>query len=304
MGKKFQKAKKIWNVIVSDWKTHYRLVFTNEQTHEPRFVIKQITIQKIVVVTVITIFVLIALTALLISLTPLRVYVPGYTTQKEYRLYKQTAAKVDSLEQMLAYNQQYIDNFQALLDDKVPGSTEMDKDAETTPQVHYTDRNKENIKATEALEEEAEMILGRINESNDNSAVPNINEARISSLSLYPPTLGAVTHVFSPSDKHYGIDIGNVRNSIITNVADGVVIFAGFNAQDGNMIIVQHPGNVISIYKHNATLLKSVGARVQAGTALATMGNSGLSENKSVHLHFELWYNGFPINPLDYLVIE
>lgn len=306
MGRRLQKLKKIKNVIVSDWKTRYRLVFSNEETHEQRFVIKKITIQKIVVVTIIAVFIIIALTALLISLTPLRVYVPGYTSKKEYRLYRQTAAKLDSLEEMVAVNQQYMDNFIALLNDNVPDSKDMIRDSTAIPNVHYTSRDKDKMLSVKGLEKEAEKILGRIREDkeNDNSAVTSFEEAKITNLSLYPPAFGTITRPFNPSVKHYGIDICNVKNSLILNVADGVVIYAGFNVQDGNMIIVQHPGNLISIYKHNETLLKSTGAQVQAGTPIATMGNSGLSENTTVHLHFELWYNGFPFNPLNYFVIE
>lgn len=306
MGKKLQKLRKIWKIIVSDWKTRYHLVFSNEQTHEQRFVIKSITIQKIVVVTVIVVFLLIALTTLLISLTPLRIYVSSNTSKKEHQLYRQTVAKMDSLEKMVAYNQQYIDNFITLLNDSVPSSKDMDMDAASTPNVHYADRSKDKMRAAKVLEDESEMILGRISESNENvtSTAPGVEEAKITHLSFYPPALGAITQSFNPSANHYGIDIGNTKNSLILNVADGVIVFAGFDVQDGNMIIVQHPGNVISIYKHNETLLKSVGTHVRAGTPIATMGNSGLSENVSVHLHFELWYNGFPLNPLDYFVIE
>jgi murein DD-endopeptidase MepM/ murein hydrolase activator NlpD len=87
-------------------------------------------------------------------------------------------------------------------------------------------------------------------------------------------------------------------------VADGVVIAADYTSTDGYTIVVQHPGNMISIYKRNAALLKTVGARVKSGMPIATAGNTGSAEGKSPHLHFELWYNGFPINPLNYLVIE
>lgn len=304
MGK-FQKVKKIWNVMVTDWKTRYRLVFSNEQTHEQRFVLNQITIKKIVVVTVLVAFVLILITALLISLTPLRVYVPGYTTQKEYKLYKETAAKVDSLEKVLRNNQQYIDNFTTMLNGNVPSNEDMDRDAAATPTVHPTERDRKRVAETDNLEDESEMILGRISSnSGDNAGAPSIDEAKITSISLDPPSLGVITQAFSVSQSHYGVDIAGAKNSPVVAVADGVVIFAGFNIRDGNILIIQHPGNIISIYKHNASLLKRTGARIRAGEPVATMGNTGVSESRSVHLHFELWYNGFPINPLDYLVIE
>lgn len=302
---KFQKIKKIWNVIVSEWKTHYRLVFSNEQTHEQRFVVKQLTIQKMVVISVLAAFVIIALTAVIIALTPLRMYIPGYTTQKDYKLYKQTAARIDSMEKVIEYNQKYIDNFTTMLAEQVPTSEEMDQDAEAMPVVHTTIRDKKRMAEAEGMVEESEMILARVNDNSSSSSnVPNIEQAKITSISLYPPAMGSVVRLFDLPSNHFGIDISSAKNTVVTSVANGVVIASNYDATDGYSIIVQHPGNMISIYKRNSKLLKKVGSRVSAGTPIAVVGNTGSKEGKTVHLHFELWYNGFPINPLDYLVIE
>ena len=139
---KFEKIKKAWNFIVSEWKTRYRLVFSNEDTHEQSFVIRKITFQKVVVVTILAAFVIIVLTTILIALTPLRVYIPGYTDQKDFKLYKQTAARVDSLEKQATVNQQYIESFSDMLEGK-DGSLYEDDEATTTPDVHPVERNKD-----------------------------------------------------------------------------------------------------------------------------------------------------------------
>ncbi len=302
---KFEKIKRGWKIIVSEWKTRYRLVFSNEETHEQSFVIRRITIQKIVVVAILATFVVIALTAILIALTPLRVYIPGYTDQKDYKLFKQTAARVDSLEKQLTVNQEYIDHFTDMIKGE-DGTIYEDDDAEATPDIHPTERQSERMGSVHEVLEEAEMILGRIGESNATSTagIPNIEQAKINSISIYPPAMGAVTRLFDATQNHYGIDIATNENKTVTCVADGVVIAANYTATDGYTIIVQHPGNMISIYKRNAALLKTIGSRVTAGMPIATAGNTGSEEGNSNHLHFELWYNGFPINPLTYLVIE
>lgn len=298
MGK-FQKLKRIWRTIVKDWKTKYRLVFSNEDTLEQRLEVRHITIQKVVVVTVIAAFVLIFLTATLIALTPLRVYIPGYTSQKDYKLYRKAANKIDSLEKVIQYNQEYINHYTAMAKEDVPTVEEMDKNANATPQVHTSERDKRLAGQTQKIIEESEKILGRVQKSTTN-ATPTIDQAKISNLSIYPPALGAVNRLFNPSERHYGIDIRGAGKSPICCVADGVVINTGYNAQDGYYIIVQHPGNLTSIYKQNGRLLKKIGDRVQSGSPIAVMGEAN---GKVPHLHFELWYNGFPINPLDYLVI-
>lgn len=302
---KFEKIKKVWNVIVSEWKTRHRLVFSNEETLEQSFVVRNITIQKVVVVAILTAFVIIALTTILIALTPLRLYIPGYTDQKDYKLYKQTAARVDSLERQVAINQQFIDYFSDMIAGK-DGNLYEDDDAQPTPDVHPTERQQERKGKVSELLEESGKILGRISENNTSttSGVPNIEQAKITNISIYPPAMGAVTRLFDASQNHYGIDIATGDNPTVTSVADGVVIAANFTSTDGYTIIVQHPGNMISIYKRNAALLKTVGSRVTSGMPIARAGNTGSAEGNTRHIHFELWYNGFPINPLNYLVIE
>lgn len=302
---KLEKLKKGWNIVVNEWKTKYRLVFSNEDTHEQSFLIRNITIQKVVVVSILAAFVIIVLTTILIALTPLRVYIPGYTNQKDYKLYRQTAARVDSMEKRLALNQQYIESFSNMLEGK-DGVLYEDDEVKATPDVHAVERKESRRAHVNEILEDAKLILGRTSESNAPSAssVPNIEQAKITNISIYPPAMGAVTRLFDASQNHYGIDIVTADNKTVSCVADGVVISADYTSSDGYTIVVQHPGNMISIYKRNAALLKAVGARVKGGMPIATAGNTGSAEGKSPHLHFELWYNGFPINPLNYLVIE
>lgn len=302
---KLEKIKKVWNIVVSEWQTRYRLVFSNEDTHEQSFLIRNITIKKVVVVSILAAFVIIVLTTILIALTPLRVYIPGYTNQKDYKLYKQTAARVDSLEKRYAMNQQYMESFSNVLEGKDDVVYEDDK-VRATPDVHPVERDKSRAERVNEILEDAKLILSRTteNSTSNNSSVPNIEQAKITNISIYPPAMGAVTRLFDASQNHYGIDIVTADNKTVSSVADGVVIAADFTSTDGYTIIVQHPGNMISIYKHNAALLKTVGARVKSGMPIASAGSTSSSDENDRHLHFELWYNGFPINPLNYLVIE
>lgn len=302
---KLEKIKKVWNIIVSEWKTRYRLVFSNEDTHEQSFLIRNITIKKMVVVSILAAFVIIVLTTILIALTPLRVYIPGYTDQKDYKLYRQTAVRIDSMEERYAMNQQYIESFSNMLQGK-DGVLYEDDEVQATPDVHPVERDKSRMDHVNEILEDANLILSRTAENNASSSpsVPNIEQAKITNISIYPPAMGAVVRLFDASQNHYGIDIATTDNKTVFCVADGVVIAADYTSSDGYTIVVQHPGNMISIYKRNAALLKTVGARVKSGMPIATAGGGGSAEGKNRHLHFELWYNGFPINPLNYLVLE
>src|SRR5690606_38502617 len=96
------------------------------------------------------------------------------------------------------------------------------------------------------------------------------------------------------------VDIVTKRDESIKSTLDGTVIFSAFSAEDGNVLHVQHTGNLVSVYKHCSTLLKSVNDRVRSGEPLAIVGNSG-ENSRGPHLHFELWFNGSPVNPQEFV---
>ena len=115
---------------------------------------------------------------------------------------------------------------------------------------------------------------------------------------------GTVSNAFNSAEGHLGVDVAaSDENEPIRCTLDGTIISASFTTEDGYVIAVQHSDNLISIYKHNAALLKKPGEYVKAGDPIAIVGNSG-EQISGPHLHFELWYNGTPINPVDYMVFQ
>ena len=122
-------------------------------------------------------------------------------------------------------------------------------------------------------------------------------------VSFFSPLNGIVTNHFNREEKHFGTDLVASNNSVIKATADGTVIYSDWTVENGYCIGIQHNGNLFSIYKHNAVLLKEEGDFVNAGDAVAIYGNSG-SLTTGPHLHFELWYNGTPLNPEDYISFE
>ena len=122
----------------------------------------------------------------------------------------------------------------------------------------------------------------------------------ISSFTFFTPLRGIVTSKFDPATKHYGVDIVSVQNEAIKATLDGVVIFSGWTLETGYTVIIQHENDLISVYKHNSVLLKDQGSFVKAGDAIAIVGSSG-EYSTGPHLHFEIWYNGVPVNPTDFI---
>lgn len=117
---------------------------------------------------------------------------------------------------------------------------------------------------------------------------------------FYSPLSGFISDRFDAKKGHMGTDIVAKANEPVKCIADGTVIFSSWTQDSGYVIMVQHRGNTISVYKHNAQLLKKVGTFVNGGEIISIVGNSGELTN-GPHLHFELWYNGNAINPEEFV---
>jgi len=115
------------------------------------------------------------------------------------------------------------------------------------------------------------------------------------------PAKGYISREYNPQIGHFGIDIALKRNTPIYAAATGYVVYAGYSIEDGNILIISHSKNYITIYKHCGTLLKKQRENVIQGEPIALSGNTG-ANTTGPHLHFELWINGKPINPLEYIL--
>jgi len=301
----FGKFKQFLKKLFSNWKTRYRFSVNSEENHEEKFNFI-LTPQRIIVVTATAAVLLIFLTTLIISVTPLKYYIPGYTTLEEHRMYLQVSAQIDSISELVKQNQQYLDNFYNVLNGtNIEDENNVSIDKSQLASHEPTERKEDEMEAMREVDMQAsDLLTNHLRTEEENSKLPVSHRADISNISLAAPATGVLAEEFDMARNHYGIDIQNKKNTVITSVAEGIIIYTGFDPANGNTMVIQHPGNVISIYKHNEVLLKSVGSRVSMGEAIAKMGSSGQGRKATAHLHFELWYNGFPVNPLDYIVIK
>jgi len=118
---------------------------------------------------------------------------------------------------------------------------------------------------------------------------------------FFTPVKGIITRSFDPMEGHYGIDLVAAPNEVVKAALDGIVTMSTWTLETGYVIQIQHDYELLSLYKHNAALFKSVGQKVVAGDAIAIVGNSG-ELTSGPHLHFELWHDRVPMNPVDYIV--
>lgn len=237
----------------------------------------------------------------LVLFTPLKNLVPGYKGYGNDRAVFDLTERIDSLERAMNAQEKYNVGFRKMLTNGA--ETEKDFPRDTS---HLLKDSTNDIPLSEA-----ELILRAGNGSGDlDTGTINANGAktlstlrrneRLESMFLITPVSGAVSMGFQPDKKHYGIDIIAPKNTAVKAVADGFVISSDWTLETGNTIAVQHANNVVSFYKHNATLLKKTGDHVKSGEAIAIIGNTG-EQTTGPHLHFELWKDGRAVNPAEYI---
>ena len=241
--------------------------------------------------------ILVFITTYIIAFTPLKEYIPGYTDVTLQRRIYELQLRSDSVSFAMRAQEKYLEDLRRVLGGDLPNERKM-VPADSAQTLNY-----QNIKDKRSPEDSV------LRTEYDNANKYNLFKSDKSSgkgasmrnITFFAPIKGMVTSEFDPLRKHFGIDIVAARNEVIKSVQDGTVIFAGWTVETGNVIAIQHPGNIISIYKHNSVLLKKEGNIVHAGETVAIIGESG-ELSTGPHLHLEIWINGIPVNPKDYIV--
>ncbi len=114
------------------------------------------------------------------------------------------------------------------------------------------------------------------------------------------PAVGFISRGFNPDKGHLGVDFVEKSGSPVYAAAGGYAVFSGYTENDGYMIILAHTDDYITIYKHCSSLLKKQRDIVKQGEIIALSGNTG--NTTGPHLHFEIWKNGKPLDPLKVLL--
>jgi len=269
----------------------YRLVVLNEDTFEERFSFKLNRLNVFVFGSVSAIL-LVSLTAFLIAFTPLREYIPGYSSSKLKKQATDLVYQVDSLEQQLEVNDIYIQNIRKVLTGKIK-DINVNKDS-IAEQLRIEDIDLHPTPIDSAFRQQIER--------EDRFSVFE-KATKKTDLVFSSPVKGQISDLYNPKEKHYAIDVAVKKGTPIKAAADGTVIFTGFTADTGFVIILEHPKNFITVYKHNETIHKEQGDLVKSGEVIGIAGSTG-TLTTGPHLHFELWNDGFPINPINYIDFE
>lgn len=222
---------------------------------------------------------------------------PRYAELETNRKLRELVLEVDSLEQEMEKKNVFITSIKNII------TGDELADVEGTQVMQEDDRIKSlkqdlNIYALPPIDSQ---FRKEFEESGMDLVVSrNQDFGELSEIYFISPLSGIVSSPFNVKIDHYGIDVVSKKNEPVKCVADGTVIFSSWTQDSGNVIAVQHRTNLISIYKHNSALLKKVGNFVNSGEIISIIGNTG-ELTTGPHLHFELWFNGNPVNPEEFV---
>ena len=222
----------------------------------------------------------------------MREYIPGYASSKLKQEALEMAIKSDSLEKSVKINNAYIASIKKVL----------------TGDLEYAKLNKDSIKALDVseidvsglspTEKEQELRDQVIKEDKYNvfeSSTPKV------SFVLFPPAQGSILQKYNAGNKHLAVTIALTNNTPIKSVAAGTIIFSDWTPSSGYVVIVRHKDDILSVYKNAASVTKTSGKIVKSGEVIALAGNNNTIQNSGATLHFELWKDGFPIDPTQFI---
>ena len=270
----------------------YRFVVLNENTFEEMLSYRLSRLNVFMILSISAIL-LIAATYLIISVTPLKEYIPGYDSTALRRQAINNTYLIDSLQQQLFLNERYITSIADALSgnvdlEDIPSSRTIDGIDQLEELDFSTNKQDSILRAEVAQEDRFNLFETAGTETN---------------FTLFTPVTGVITQGYSPSENHFAVDISVAEKTPVKAVSDGTVILAEWTTETGYVVIIKHEQNLISVYKHNESLAVNQGDLVISGEVIGFAGSTGVLST-GPHLHFELWSDGYPINPTELIEFE
>ncbi len=278
------------NSFFEKLKDTYRLVVLDDET------LQEVRSYKLSLLNLYLFFSsIIVLTAILILclffFTPLKRLVPGYGDINDHPKFIELNKQFSNLEKELDIQEEYINGFKKML-----------SDGNKSPEIENILSQKHNEHQGHS-HDNAEKTPENLNNKEIGMTINQPADLNLKHFHFTIPLKGSISAGYEAENKHFGVDILAPKNSPIKSITDGVVINSDWNLETGNTIAIQHKNNLITVFKHNSVLLKNEGDFVKSGEAIAIIGNSGtLSDGP--HMHFELWYDGRPLNPQEFFNFE
>ena len=268
----------------------YRLVVLNEATYEERLSYRLSRLNIFLFFSLIAILIIIS-TICLIAFTSVKEYIPGYDSTVLRTNAVKNIETLDSLTLVIEKNQDFINSIGSVI---LGETTKSEAQKEIKVRIDISD--------IEFKVNQEDSLLRKVVEKEDRFNVLESATSKVKYV-LISPIFGQVTSRFDYGFKHFGTDIAVPINSPVKSIAKGAVVLAEWTVQTGYVIVIEHAYGLTSVYKHNDSGLISQGDLVESGQVIALSGNTG-ELTTGPHLHFELWREGIPVNPENYVSFE
>jgi len=284
--------------LIYKLKRKYRLIIRVEDSLEEKTSFKLTRLNVIMFVSTVVVIGFIGVYAL-VAYTSLKQYIPGYGDFNTISKFSELSYKYDSLEKSVVQQLNYLENIRKIYSGNVESySASAYPKKDSVSKASKPDLKKKS-KADSILRAEVDE------ESSYNVVLTNDDLAtqKLKSFIFYPPVTGKITEKFNSTINHYAVDIVTTPDARIKSVLEGTVIHAEWSFNSGYTLIIQHKKKLLSVYKHCSAILKNVGTFVAAGEVIAIVGNTGKLSH-GAHLHFELWFDGNPVDPEKYIIFK
>ena len=281
--------KKKKHTLLDKLSERFHILLVNEKTLAKKKLFSTSTI-NLVGSSLFAFLLLLSTSFIVIYFTPLKEYFRGYTSIELRENAVENSMKLDSLENLYLAQSNYIKSLKNILSGNISfDDINDDTEAFETNQVEL-----ELIKTNKE-----DSLLRALVDEEDKYNTFELEGDRFTTV-LFPPVKGDLSSEFDYENKHYGVDIAMPENSPVHSISEGIVVFAEWTSETGFVIIAEHLNGLTSIYKHNSSIVKAQGDIIQTGEIIAFTGNTG-SLTTGPHLHFELWYQGEPVDPENYI---
>jgi len=292
------KEQSLWKRFFTNLRYKYKLVVMNESTMEERLSLR-LSRLNVIIIFVLVSFLSVLFTIFIISVTSLKEYIPEYASVEKVKQVYINNVRIDSLTKVVEARDLYLKNIkETILQGKPP------KETDTLLLQQNKNIDYKNISMSHSFEDSMLREEWEDKEKYDLIYYPDKQTQKgINSFMFFSPVGGQVVAGFNIKKKHYGVDLTADKDEPVKATLDGMVVLSTWTYETGYIIVIQHESNLVSVYKHNSVLLKKEGDFVKAGDPIAISGNSG-EQTTGPHLHFELWYNGSPVNPSDFVIFD
>jgi murein DD-endopeptidase MepM/ murein hydrolase activator NlpD len=279
------------------WSDRFRLAIFNDTTFEELWRVRLSRANAFLAAALLLVLTL-AVNTSLIAFTNLREFIPGYPDVEMRRNILMNAIMLDSLEHELEIRDKYFRDLNDVISGKQPiGSVSMRDSTRDYSNIVFNKSSEDSLFRDRVEQEEkyslSSSAMSEKSGSDQSTSLANIH--------FFPPVKGVISSNYDARTRHYATDIVTQPKAAVSSTLEGTVIMTGWTMETGFVIAIQHANNLVSVYKHNARLLKEMGDRVWAGEAISIVGDSGELYTSGPHLHFELWHNGVPLDPAQYI---